>query len=69
MQDSRYSADCLPRRGSIGLALTQVSQVVISVTVNRVIVNKSHGLHEGIDDRRADEIESALLEVLAYLLR
>lgn len=38
-------------------------------TVDRVIVDHSHRLHESVADRGADEIESPFFEVFAHLIR
>lgn len=38
-------------------------------TANYVIIDEADGLHEGVDDRRADEVEAAGAQVARKLLR
>src|SRR5258708_34733462 len=38
-------------------------------TLNRMVVHQPRGLHEGIADGRADEVEAAFLQILAHLVR
>src|SRR5258708_35055369 len=51
--------------GRIGRLLVDLP---ITVTIDEVIVHHSDGLHVRISDRRADEAESAVLEILAECL-
>ena len=44
-------------------------ELPITETINEVIVYHSNGLHVGIHDRRTNETESAMLEVLAECIR
>src|SRR5258707_1167730 len=41
----------------------------IAETLNRMVVHQPRGLHEGIADGRADEVEAAFLQILAHLVR
>src|SRR5687767_11131272 len=41
----------------------------VSEAVSRVIVDESHGLHEGVTNRRADEFESPPEEIAAQSVR
>ena len=43
----------------------QPSDLAITETIDEVIVYHSDGLHVGINDRRTNETESAMLEILA----
>src|SRR5258708_4497122 len=41
----------------------------IAETLNRMVVHQPRGLHEGIADGRADEVEAAFLQILAHHVR
>ena len=46
-----------------------LSDLAITKTIDEVIVYHSDGLHVGINDRRTNETESAMLEVPAECIR
>lgn len=39
---------------------------MVSETADHMVIVHANGLHKGIDDRGADEIESAFFQILAH---
>lgn len=53
---------------SILMTSTFCTHFAVPKAVDSVVVNDAHGLHEGVNDRWADEAEAAFLQVLANCL-
>src|SRR6266850_6069944 len=54
-----------PSSAWVGRHPSILPDLAIAETIDKVIVHHADGLHVGVDDRRTNETESALLEVLA----
>ena len=66
----RIGAAMRPRRPRLKPRdISKLLKLTIAEAVDEMIVHHSDGLHVGVDDGRADEVESALLEVFAEGVR
>src|SRR5438874_2455145 len=45
---------------------THVVDLSIAEAIGRVVVDQTHGLHEGVARRRTHELEAAALQILAH---
>ena len=61
MKSSKRAARCP--------SLRRISQVAVTETIDQVIVHHTHGLHVGVADGAAHELETSPFQVLAQSIR
>jgi len=60
-------ADIASSGGSLQLIIAL--QILIAETIYRMVIDHAHGLHKSVNDSRADEAETTLLQILTYCFR